>query len=160
MDLLNANSYQKGAWVLHMLRRQIGDSAFHLFIKKYYDRYKGKNADTNDLVAVAGEVVNKDLKSFFRQWLFTPGIPQLNIKWKYDEKEKKVLVTIDQIQKQGAFQFPFQLQWQTASGKSSTETLNITKQTETFSIPVKESIVNIYADPNTFLLFDGKIEKN
>jgi len=160
MDLLNANSYQKGAWVLHMLRRQIGDSAFHLFIKKYYDRYKGKNADTNDLVAVAGEVVNKDLKSFFRQWLFTPGIPQLNVKWKYDEKEKKVLVTIDQIQKQGAFQFPFQLQLQTASGKSSTETLNITKQTETFNIPVKESIVNIYADPNTSLLFDGKIEKN
>jgi hypothetical protein len=28
MGLLNDNNYQKGAWVLHMLRRQLGDEAF------------------------------------------------------------------------------------------------------------------------------------
>src|SRR6266700_4268795 len=28
MELLNANSYQKGGWILHMLRMEAGDSAF------------------------------------------------------------------------------------------------------------------------------------
>ncbi|HEV7783256.1 MAG TPA: M1 family metallopeptidase, partial [Chitinophagaceae bacterium] len=33
MELLNANSYQKGSWVLHMLRRELGDSVFHKAIR-------------------------------------------------------------------------------------------------------------------------------
>ena len=159
MELLNANSYQKGAWVLHMLCRQMGDSAFHLFIRNYYEKFKGKNADTDDLRAVAEEVAHKDLKPFFKQWLFTPGIPQLNIQWQYNEKNKKLSVTIDQTQKQEAFQFPLQIQLQASSGKSTIQTLNISKRTERFIIPVTEPVTSILIDPNTSLLFDGKIER-
>src|SRR5437868_7764728 len=46
MSLLNANSYQKGAWVLHMLYREVGDFVFNLFIRKYYDRFNGMYTDT------------------------------------------------------------------------------------------------------------------
>jgi aminopeptidase N len=65
MKLLNANSYQKGGWILHMLRREMGDSLFHLFIEAYYDRYKGKNADTNDLLKVAEEILTQRPASIF-----------------------------------------------------------------------------------------------
>ena len=159
-ELLNANSYQKGAWVLHMLRKEIGDSAFHLFIRTYYDRYKGKNADTGDVLKVAEEVSHKDLELFFRQWLYRPGIPQLNIQWQYNEKNKKISVTVIQQQRQEAFQFPLQIKLQFLNGNSQIETLNITKQTGSFDIPVKDVVSNIYPDPGTSLLFDGKIEKS
>src|SRR6266487_5059218 len=84
LSLLNANSYQKGSWVLHMLRKDMGDSLFHVFIQTYYDRYKGRNANTDDLEKIAEEVSHKDLKQFFTQWLYTPVIPRLNIQWQYN----------------------------------------------------------------------------
>jgi aminopeptidase N len=158
MRLLNPNSYEKGAWVLHMLRKQMGDSIFQIFIRRYYDRFKGKNADTDDLRKLAEEVSGNNLEQFFRQWLYTPGIPQLDIQWQYNEKDKKVFITVIQQQKQGPFQFPLQIKSE-AGQKSATVTLNITKQNETFSIPAGVVVNNIYPDPNTSLLFDGKVEK-
>ena len=68
MDLLNANSYQKGAWVLHMLRNEVGDSAFHKIIRSYYQQYKGSNADTRDFEAITERVSERNLKWFLDQW--------------------------------------------------------------------------------------------
>lgn len=157
MRLLNANSYQKGGWVLHMLRNEMGDSIFQKFIRTFYVRFKGKNADTNDLEKTAEEVSTKDWNQFFKQWLYRPGIPQLDIQWKNDEKDKTVSITVTQVQSQFVFQFPLQLKLEADQG-SEIKTLNITKQTETFSIPVNATRA-IIADPNTLLLFDSRIEK-
>lgn len=160
MQLLNANSYQKGAWVLHMLHSQMGDTAFHRFIRIYYDRFKGKNADTEDLRAVAEEVSHKNLYAFFRQWLYSPGIPQLNVQWKYDEKDKSVSITVIQEQKQGVFEFPLKVHLQFANSKTTqVEILNISGQTEIFKFQVKDIISGISLDPDTSLLFEGKTQK-
>ncbi|MDB5207395.1 MAG: family metallopeptidase, partial [Flavisolibacter sp.] len=56
MSLLNANSYQKGGWVLHMLRSEVGDTTFQKIIQSYYNQYKGSNADTRDFEAVAEKI--------------------------------------------------------------------------------------------------------
>jgi aminopeptidase N len=156
--LLNANSYEKGAWVLHMLRKEIGDSAFHVFIRTYYDRYKGKNADTGDLQRVAEEVTHKNLKQFFKQWLYTPGIPQLNIQWQYNKKAEELTITV--IQSQGEiFQFPLQFEIESEEQKTKIVTIQITKQTETFKLKMDKELLHLTIDPNTSLLFDGKVEK-
>jgi len=159
MKLLNANSYQKAGWILHMLRRQIGDSLFHLVIKTYYDRYKGKNAETNDLRKVAEEISHKDLHQFFQQWLYTPGIPQLDIQWKYIEKDKTLSITVNQIQTQPAFEFPLNVALETKMTKGKMTTLNITKRSETFTFGVAGPDVKLTFDPETNLLFDAKIER-
>ena len=159
MKLLNANSYQKGGWILHMLRRQIGDSLFHLFIETYYERYKGKNADTNDLLKVAEEISQKDLHQFFQQWLYTPGIPQLEIQWKCNVKNKTVSITVNQIQPQPAFEFPLELAIKTKKTKEKITTLSITKRTQTFSFGIADPDVNLTFDPKTNLLFDARIER-
>lgn len=158
MELLNANSYQKGGWVLHMLRHELGDTVFHSIIKKYYDHYKGSNADTYDLLAVAEEVSKKDLHQFFKQWLFTPGVPQLNIAWQYHTKTKKISITVKQKQQQGAFTFPLDIALQTKKGVVK-KNISITKTEETFTLPVKDVVNNIEADPDTYLLFEGTVEK-
>jgi aminopeptidase N len=87
MQLLNANSYQKGSWILHMLRRQLGDSVFKKSIRLYYATYAGKNAETKDLQKIFETVSGKNLEKFFRQWLYNPENLQLDFTWKY-EKEK------------------------------------------------------------------------
>ncbi len=75
MQLLDANSYQKGGWVLHMLHHQLGDSAFWKSIQLYYATYAGKTADTEDLEKIFEKVTGKDLHQFFQQWLYQPGLP-------------------------------------------------------------------------------------
>jgi len=151
MTLLNPNSYEKGAWTLHMLRRQMGDSTFQIFIRSYYDRYKGKNADTEDLEKIAEEVTGKNLQEFFKQWLYTPGIPQLKMQWHYDQNDKAVSIQITQQQKT-IFQFPLELKLE--SDKPINKTLSISTRRETFSIPTSTPIHKIYLDPNTSLLFE------
>ena len=159
MQLLNANSYQKGGWILHMLRRQLGDSAFHKSIKTYYATYAGKNADTKDLQKIVEKVSGKDLSVFFQQWLYTPGIPKLDISWSYLPKEKKLSVTVKQLQKI-PFSFPLELQLKNTTVNNTIKTINVSKQEETFIIPVKEKPISFKLDPNTSLLFMGNaIEK-
>jgi aminopeptidase N len=151
MTLLNPNSYEKGGWILHMLRRQMGDSMFQTFIRKYYDRYKGKNADTEDLEKVAEEVAGKSLQQFFTQWLYTPGIPQLKIEWHYDKSDKAVSIHVTQQQKT-IFQLPLELKLE--ADKPVFKTLHISTRSETFSIPMNALVQRIYVDPNTSLLFE------
>jgi len=52
--------YNKGAWVLHMLRRETGDSLFFKILKNYYETYKYKNASTKDFQQVCEQISGKD----------------------------------------------------------------------------------------------------
>ncbi|MET0391994.1 MAG: M1 family metallopeptidase [Chitinophagaceae bacterium] len=157
MSLLNANSYQKGGWVLHMLRRQLGDAAFQKAVRQYYAQYAGKNADTRDLQQVFEKVSAKDLSVFFRQWLYTPGLPKLELQWKYSTQEKKINVTVKQLQPD-VFRFPLELSIQLA-GRTLTETIQVTEALQTFSIPVRDKPLAVQADPGVNLLFDGSLKE-
>lgn len=109
MTLLNANSYQKGAWALHMLREMLGPQVFMQGVKNYYKKYAGANASTDDFRRVMEETSGKDLKLFFTQWLYTPGHPVLKISQAYDAGRKKMSVMI--TQQQGTlFSFPLDVE--------------------------------------------------
>ncbi|MBM3416776.1 MAG: M1 family metallopeptidase [Bacteroidetes bacterium] len=153
MSLLNANSYQKGSWVLHMLRRQLGDAIFHKSIRDYYASYAGKNADTKDLQKVFEANSGKKLDDFFQQWLFTNENPVIKIKWKNIKKEGKVAITVEQLQNR-LFEFPLDINLISGLGKNKAEKLLITKKTETFYFPVKYGILKVEIDYNTSVLAD------
>lgn len=154
MQLLNTNSYQKGGWVLHMLRRQLGDTVFKKIIRKYYETYAGKNADTRDFQQIAETVSGKKLDKFITQWLYTPENPNLAIAWKYDERKKAVLITVTQ-QQNNLFEFPLEIGFDNNSNK--TEKILVSQQMETFSIPVTGKPQSLIADPNTSLLFAASV---
>lgn len=153
MELLNANSYEKGSWVLHMLREQTGDSAFRRIIQTYYDRFRGRNAETADFMKIAEEVTGKNLGNFFLQWLFTPENPDLAITWKYDAAKKSVILNVKQ-QTKNVFQFPLDIRFKFRSGTINKEIL-VDRQQQEFSILVDESPVELIADPGVRLLFQG-----
>ena len=157
MSLLNANSYQKGGWILHMLRRQLGDSVFRKSIKQYYTTYAGKNAESKDLQKKFESVSGKKLDKFFTQWLNTTANPELKITWKHMVKEKQLLITVEQMQQTVPFEFPLEIAIGFAHAKPQTQKLNITKKSETFSFPAGSNKITIIADPHTSLLFEGKV---
>lgn len=109
MNLLNANSYQKGAWALHMLREMLGAQVFMQGVRNYYSKYAGSNASTDDFRKVMEETSGKDLKLFFKQWLYTPGHPVLKVSQSYDAAAKKITLTVTQ-QQAALFSFPLDIE--------------------------------------------------
>jgi aminopeptidase N len=154
MQLLNANSYQKGSWVLHMLRRNLGDSVFFRSLRRYYYLYGGKTAATEDLQAVFEEISGKDLKQFFSQWLYEPGIPRIALKWDYNSLQKKLIITIIQQQPGKAFLFPMELLITERNNKSRIEKVNIVTKSQVISLPMSQKPASISLDPNLSLLFE------
>jgi len=69
--------YNKGAAVLHMLRRTIGDEAFFAGIKRFYADNRFKKASTDDLRKAMELTSGRDLNRFFERWIYDNGIPRL-----------------------------------------------------------------------------------
>ncbi|HEU5167634.1 MAG TPA: M1 family metallopeptidase [Chitinophagaceae bacterium] len=157
MKLLNANSYQKGGWVLHMLRCELGDSVFWRSIRKYYGTYAGSVADTRDLQKVFEEVSGKNLNQFFDQWLYTAGQPDLDITWQYDAIGKFVNVDVKQQQK-NAFNFPLSLKIN-SSGTGKKEKIFVKEAAASFKIKVDQKPTAIILDPDTELLMKSSIKE-
>ncbi len=75
LSLLNANSYQKGALFLQTLREKTGDTVFFTILRSFYNKYKYRNADTDDFRAMVEQVTRKNWKTFFTDWLYLPKLP-------------------------------------------------------------------------------------
>lgn len=157
MKLLNVNSYQKGGWILHMLRNQLGDSVFWRSIRKYYATYAGSIADTRDLQKVFETVSGKDLKQFFDQWLYTPGQPQLDITWRYNAAEKTLYIDGKQLQK-NIFRFPLLLKITNSSGGAN-EKVNVNSVIFSFKIKTGQKPTCVTVDPGTELLMSSTIKE-
>ncbi|GAB2812027.1 M1 family metallopeptidase [Ferruginibacter profundus] len=151
--LLNANSYQKGAWVLHMLRNKVGDSVFKNIIREQYRKYAGRNASSEDFIATAEKVSHQNLQAFFKQWLYKPGIPVLATDWKYDPVKKKVLITIEQ-QQPGLFNFPMEFLLVTEKGKLL-KTVTAQKRKTVMLFSARNKVTDVIPDPNTRLLWQA-----
>ncbi len=155
MDLLNANSYEKGGWVLHMLRHKTGDDLFWKGIQLYYATYKGKNATTEDLQHIFEQTSGLNLNDFFQQWLYTPGTPKLNITWKYNSQKKLVDVTVIQEQFEKPFSFPLDLKI-----AGIIKTILVKDRVTTISFKVKTKPTSIITDPNTNLLYTEIVKED
>jgi aminopeptidase N len=106
LSLLNTNSYQKGGYVLYMLHRQVGDSAFFRALKSYYATYRHGNAVTDDLRREMEKSSGQPLAQFFDQWLRRPGVAEPSIGWAYDESAKTISLFVMQEGRRGAFELP------------------------------------------------------
>jgi len=151
MDLLSPNSYQKGAWVLHMLRTEVGDSIFKKIIRAYYNQYKFTNADTRDFEKIAETVSGKDLKWFFDQWLYRPGIPELQIETKTDGNELKLKIT----QGKQMYRFPINVVIEAANNEVIVRRFYIEGKETELKMKAK-SPVRISIDPGKKLLYAEK----
>lgn len=91
-------TYQKGAWVLHMLREKMGEANFQKGIQSYYARYMNENTTTGDFRTEMERASGMDLGKFFDQWLYHPENPVLKGSWKYDPQKKLLRIHLEQTQ--------------------------------------------------------------
>lgn len=149
MFLLNPNAYQKGSWVLHMLRNKIGNDNFWNGIKAYYEDYKYRNASTDDFMEAMQTASGLSLQLFFDQWLRTAGHPILKT-----TITKKNRFIIEQVQNGEAFDFPIEIKITFENGETQVQNIRIMSKTLTYKSSDKRSIKSIELDPNVNLLFE------
>ena len=103
--VLNSNVYQKAGFVLHMLRHEVGDSAFFRGVRSYYAAHRDGNALTSDAQREFERAAGRSLEWFFAQWLRRPGYAELETSWRWDARSRHVLLTVHQ----GARVAPYRL---------------------------------------------------
>jgi len=85
--------YQKGAWVLHMLRilmlelRTAKDDRFTAMMQDFYRTHRGGRASTADFQRTVEKHIGTGMDWFFRQWVYGTEIPTYRVAWKADAVE-------------------------------------------------------------------------
>ncbi len=88
-------TYEKGTWILHMLRRRMGDEAFLKMLAEFYRRNVLQPVTTGQFQKVAAEFLpakspDAKLETFFEQWVNGTGIPSLKLTWTTSGKAPRV----------------------------------------------------------------------
>jgi aminopeptidase N len=158
-DVTSGITYQKGAWVIHMLRNLIGEKNFKKGIQNYYAKYFNANTTTSEFRAEMEKVSGKDLKLFFKQWLYQPINPTINASWKYDANTKKLNVQLQQAQKY-LYNVPVEIGFYKKGASTPTIlTMNLKEKDQLFSFPLATAPEKLELDPRALLLNDGKMRK-
>ena len=150
-------TYQKGAWVLHMLRKRMGDEAFWEGIRTYYARYMNGTTSTDQFMEVMEEASGQDHQVFFDQWLRQGGNPSLQGWWVYDETAQAVRVELNQVQDVGSFVMPLEIGVDMDGDQIADfrKTVEITGNFHRFVISVPGEPMNVLLDPDTWALFQS-----
>ena len=137
IELLNTNSYQKGAWTLHMLRSMLGDSLFFGGVREYYRLHCHSSATSDDLCDAFERVSHSSLRWFFDQWLRRPGIPNLSASWSFDDGTRTLTIEVTQTAESQPYAFPLTVEVSSSESKSSFVVLQIPAvRNVTLNLPV------------------------
>ncbi len=153
-DLLNRNNYEKGAWVLHMLRGLLGDKIFFEGIRDYYAAHRNSTATTEDLRAAMEKASGMSLKDFFTRWVYGVGHPRYEAVWRwspFSDTQGFVEIALHQVQDDDLFTTPLTVEIVTPDG---TQRVTIKPNTKNFGarIPVAKPPTTVRIDPDDFVL--------
>jgi hypothetical protein len=151
-------SYRKGAWVLHMLRRVLGDSNFFTLLGTFRDKFAYRSATTEEFKLLAEAAYGSSLTWFFDRWVYGPGAPAYAVGWQNVTAGGKsyVEVHIEQTQANAVpvFPMPLDVVATTAGGNTPFVVWN-DAQSQHYLLPVATSADLLALDPHGWVLHQG-----
>lgn len=145
-------TYQKGGWVLHMLRQRLGDDRFWAGIRAYYRRFKDANATTADFREAMESASGQDLTAFFDQWLYRGGVPRLSGTWSWDSAAQAVTVDLRQVQPGPPFRIAVEVALQVPGAAARVERIDMISAAATATFKTTREPTVLAIDPNVRLL--------
>jgi hypothetical protein len=124
--------YNKGASVLHMLRRLIGDEAFFRGVRRYYRTSRFKKASTEDLRAAMEAESHRPLERFFERWIYGSTLPKLKLSYRVENSE--VVVRVEQLGE--LFDVPLTVTLQYADRKPQDVVVPVTDRVVEVRVPL------------------------
>lgn len=154
-EQFDSRAYPKGAWVVHMIRRRLGDELFWRVINEYTTRFSHKNVETVDLRRTIEDVTGRSFERFFYDWTERPGCPVVSVEYKWLADDKMASVTVKQTQKEAAFFFPLRLEFVgDRDTKPTVITRDVTQKDEHFLIPLTFRPEIMRVDPDQAVLME------
>ncbi|MCK7589627.1 T9SS type A sorting domain-containing protein [Subsaxibacter sp. CAU 1640] len=158
-------SYDKGAMVLHMLRKKLGDTDFYQGLQNYLndpDHAYGY-AKTADLMNILQATSGTDLTEFFNDWIYNQGYPTYSIQW-HQPTAAEFAVRISQTQSHPSvsfFEAPVPLRLIGTQGEVIDMVFDNTVNQELFTRTVNFTVANVIFDPESDLISrDNSVELN
>ncbi len=152
--------YGKGSWVMHMLRRRMGDEKFMTLLGDFCKRYRHQAVSVDQFREIAAGYLPKDssdpkLESFFEAWVESTGIPTVTLETSVKGKAPKMQLTLtvnqSGVEETVSLQVPVEVQL--ARGKSQIYWLTTGNgEPATLTIPVRAAPLKVTLDPETSLL--------
>ncbi|MBI2925472.1 MAG: HEAT repeat domain-containing protein [Verrucomicrobia bacterium] len=154
-DLFGYLIYPKGAWILHMLRAQLGEDLYRRCIRTYLERHQFGTVETEHLVAVVEELSGCSWDQFFDQWAYHAHHPELEASYSWDEKTKLAKLTVKQTQKVSddivLFNFPLKVRFKGKAGNVDRQ-VTVKEKEEDFYFPLDVAPESVRLDPDYELL--------
>ena len=160
MKLLNENNYEKGAWVLHMLRKRLGDQAFFRGLRAYYNAHREANATTEDLRKALENSSGKNLREFFARWIYGAGHPIYHATWSWQQLSSKagtLTIRLEETQEGTPFQMPVPLEIVTANGVTR-QIVNPVGRLTFARFTLKDRPKELRLDPDETILKEATVE--
>lgn len=141
--------YLKGAWVLHMLRMEVGDSLFKEICQHYSDNYKYLNVNTLNFKRSAEIISNKNLSLFFDQWLNYGGMPIIIGEWQ--QNNNVIDLSLRQDQTEPVYKFDLEVLVKGVSKDTLLE-IPLADKLTYYQIFFTEPVIQVLIDPNKKIL--------
>ncbi len=154
-SIFNLLVYDKGAWILHMLRGVVGDSIFWDIFPAYRSAHYMDIATTEDFKQICGAIYKNDLDWFFDQWVYGSGQPDYKVSWgrqKTAANNWQMTLKIDQIQsKTNLFRMPVDVKV-VFKDHDSLLTIVDSLASQLFEFQFSEMPENVIIDPDNWIL--------
>jgi len=152
-------TYGKGSWIMHMLRRRMGDDRFLAMLADLRKEYERKPLSTEDFRVLAARFLpeksaDPQLEDFFDQWVYGTGIPSLKLSYTVKGKAGALRLngTVTQSDVAGDFSVLAPVEIQLGHGKTLTQWVRTADGPVTFSVPLAQAPVKVLLDPNSSVL--------
>lgn len=152
-------TYGKGSWILHMLRRRIGDERFLAMLGTLLKRYDHKTISTEEFRELAASYLppksdDPKLEGFFDQWVYGTGIPDLKLTYHVKGKAPalKLVGTITQTDVDPEFATLVPVEIQGPRGRTITHWVRAGNSPVTFTVPVPQPPSKVVLDPKRSVL--------
>lgn len=156
----DSRAYPKGAWVLHMIRRRLGDELFWKVIQTYCTRNKHQTVETADLRRAIEDVTGRAFERFFYDWTERPGCPSVQLKYEWLEDDAAASIRVRQKQKGEPFFFPLTLEFCWRDGKTPPVVVRreIRESDERLVYPLPRRPDYIRVDPENAVLMELELD--
>jgi aminopeptidase N len=152
--IFGAVEYEKGALVLHMLRRLLGDQNFFAALIDYVNDYRYGNATTEEFKAHL-ETYYGDLDWFFAEWVYQAGHPEYRWTWwaVAQGQNYALNITIHQVQSNApVFTMPITFKAHLANGTDTAFVLWNSAQSQGYTVLLRQRPTSVSFDPENDLL--------
>ncbi len=146
--------YDKGAWVLHMLRGVTGDAAFFDGLRDYVVAFENGSATTGGFRAIMEVASGMSLTSFFDRWVFQTGEPAYQWGWSTAQTPAGwvTYVRVQQTQTGPIFAMPIRLRVTTGAGSSDAILQNDARIQDFVLDPQAAQPTSLALDPDGWIL--------